>query len=154
MREMPSFFCRPVRHRPEEECQGECRDGSWSKKQSAPSTQSSSSPQEGTRHRTGYVNPTSHPSDNYISLQIFEYLNRHVVGQEWAKKVLSVAVYNHYKRIFNNLTNESQKKGADDQEQQQTHPVTHSGRGTRPTPQAWSGIIPHYTSLGWLLTKT
>ncbi|XP_033224593.1 ATP-dependent Clp protease ATP-binding subunit clpX-like, mitochondrial isoform X2 [Belonocnema kinseyi] len=35
--------------------------------------------------------------------KIFEYLNKHVVGQEYAKKVLSVAVYNHYKRIHNNL---------------------------------------------------
>ncbi|KAI8433934.1 hypothetical protein MSG28_012104, partial [Choristoneura fumiferana] len=34
--------------------------------------------------------------------KIFEYLNKHVVGQEYAKKVLSVAVYNHYKRIYNN----------------------------------------------------
>ncbi|CAB3244203.1 unnamed protein product [Arctia plantaginis] len=36
--------------------------------------------------------------------KIFEYLNKHVVGQEYAKKVLSVAVYNHYKRIYNNIT--------------------------------------------------
>jgi ATP-dependent protease Clp ATPase subunit len=36
-------------------------------------------------------------------LQIYEYLNKHVVGQEKAKKVLSVAVYNHYKRIYNNI---------------------------------------------------
>ncbi|XP_068988184.1 ATP-dependent Clp protease ATP-binding subunit clpX-like, mitochondrial isoform X4 [Bombus flavifrons] len=35
--------------------------------------------------------------------KIFEYLNKHVVGQEYAKKVLSVAVYNHYKRIYNNF---------------------------------------------------
>jgi ATP-dependent Clp protease ATP-binding subunit ClpX len=34
--------------------------------------------------------------------QIYGYLNKHVIGQEKAKKVLSVAVYNHYKRIFNN----------------------------------------------------
>ena len=32
-------------------------------------------------------------------LQIFDYLNQFVVGQEKAKKVLSVAVYNHYKRL-------------------------------------------------------
>ena len=32
--------------------------------------------------------------------KIMEYLDRHVVGQELAKKVLSVAVYNHYKRIY------------------------------------------------------
>ena len=36
-------------------------------------------------------------------LKIMEYLDRHVVGQEFAKKVLSVAVYNHYKRIHHNL---------------------------------------------------
>lgn len=30
-------------------------------------------------------------------------MNKHVIGQEKAKKVLAVAVYNHYKRIFNNL---------------------------------------------------
>lgn len=34
--------------------------------------------------------------------KIYDYLNKHVVGQEYAKKVLSVAVYNHYKRIYNN----------------------------------------------------
>lgn len=33
--------------------------------------------------------------------EIYEHLDRYVIGQERAKKVLSVAVYNHYKRIFN-----------------------------------------------------
>jgi len=31
--------------------------------------------------------------------EIYEYLNDYVIGQEQAKKVLSVAVYNHYKRV-------------------------------------------------------
>ncbi len=31
--------------------------------------------------------------------QIFEYLNQYVIGQTKAKKILSVAVYNHYKRV-------------------------------------------------------
>jgi ATP-dependent Clp protease ATP-binding subunit ClpX len=31
--------------------------------------------------------------------QIYDHLNEYVVGQERAKRVLSVAVYNHYKRI-------------------------------------------------------
>ncbi|MDD4220227.1 MAG: ATP-dependent Clp protease ATP-binding subunit ClpX [Sphaerochaetaceae bacterium] len=31
--------------------------------------------------------------------EIHEYLNDYVIGQEEAKKVLSVAVYNHYKRV-------------------------------------------------------
>ncbi|XP_043650622.1 ATP-dependent Clp protease ATP-binding subunit clpX-like, mitochondrial [Drosophila teissieri] len=35
--------------------------------------------------------------------KIMEYLDKHVVGQEFAKKVLAVAVYNHYKRIHSNL---------------------------------------------------
>ena len=35
---------------------------------------------------------------------IYHKLEEYVVGQEWAKKVLSVAVYNHYKRISSNHT--------------------------------------------------
>ncbi len=36
--------------------------------------------------------------------QIFEFLDDYVIGQERAKKVLSVAVYNHYKRVNAGLT--------------------------------------------------
>jgi len=32
--------------------------------------------------------------------EIKQYLDQYVIGQEEAKRVLSVAVYNHYKRIF------------------------------------------------------
>lgn len=42
--------------------------------------------------------------------KIYEYLSKHVVGQEHAKKVLSVAVYNHYKRIHNNIPQASVNK--------------------------------------------
>ena len=35
--------------------------------------------------------------------EIKDYLDQYVIGQERAKKVLSVAVYNHYKRINHNL---------------------------------------------------
>ena len=31
--------------------------------------------------------------------EIFNFLNDYVIGQERAKKILSVAVYNHYKRV-------------------------------------------------------
>ncbi|MGH9000383.1 MAG: ATP-dependent Clp protease ATP-binding subunit ClpX, partial [Acidimicrobiia bacterium] len=31
--------------------------------------------------------------------EIYEFLNDYVIGQEHAKKILSVAVYNHYKRV-------------------------------------------------------
>ncbi|KAL5004557.1 hypothetical protein ScPMuIL_018013 [Solemya velum] len=42
--------------------------------------------------------------------KIFEYLDKYVVGQKHAKKFLSVAVYNHYKRINNNLQTTNSNK--------------------------------------------
>ena len=35
--------------------------------------------------------------------EIKAYLDQYVIGQDWAKKSLSVAVYNHFKRITSNL---------------------------------------------------
>ncbi|XP_017774806.1 PREDICTED: ATP-dependent Clp protease ATP-binding subunit clpX-like, mitochondrial isoform X2 [Nicrophorus vespilloides] len=52
---------------------------------------------EGVENKTGFFRKPPPPPK-----KIFDYLNKHVVGQEHAKKVLAVAVYNHYKRIFNN----------------------------------------------------
>ncbi|MBV9952112.1 MAG: ATP-dependent Clp protease ATP-binding subunit ClpX, partial [Acidimicrobiia bacterium] len=31
--------------------------------------------------------------------EIYEFLNDYIIGQDHAKKILSVAVYNHYKRV-------------------------------------------------------
>jgi len=39
-----------------------------------------------------------------IPEEIKKYLDQYVIGQEKAKKILSVAVYNHYQRIKNNLS--------------------------------------------------
>ena len=39
--------------------------------------------------------------------EIRAFLDEYVIGQEEAKKVLSVAVYNHYKRIISNTSQES-----------------------------------------------
>lgn len=41
-----------------------------------------------------------------VPREIHEFLNQYIIGQEYAKKVLSVAVYNHYKRL-------GQRKNAD-----------------------------------------
>lgn len=38
---------------------------------------------------------------NFTPRDIKEYLDKYVIGQEEAKKTLSVAVYNHYKKILN-----------------------------------------------------
>ena len=46
--------------------------------------------------------------------QMYSYLNKYVVGQHRAKKVLSVAMYNHYKRLNANhitLTEEGDNGG-------------------------------------------
>ena len=49
--------------------------------------------------------PTQGQNDDYSDLEvptpkeIKEYLDQYVIGQESAKRVLSVAVYNHYKRV-------------------------------------------------------
>ena len=39
--------------------------------------------------------------------EIHKRLDEYIIGQEYAKKILSVAVYNHYKRVQNNLFEES-----------------------------------------------
>ena len=39
-------------------------------------------------------------------IQIKEFLDQYVIGQEHAKKVLSVAVYNHYKRLGQKIGND------------------------------------------------
>ncbi len=51
-------------------------------------------------------------SDNTVLLapkEIKQNLDKHVIGQERAKKVISVAVYNHYKRIFKSSQNADEK---------------------------------------------
>ena len=45
--------------------------------------------------------------------EIKNHLDEHVIGQEEAKKVLSVAVYNHYKRL-SILQNKTNSKGSEE----------------------------------------
>ena len=49
----------------------------------------------------GHVEPQSSRNEEIQTtpMQIKSYLDKFVIGQEYAKKVLSVAVYNHYKRV-------------------------------------------------------
>jgi len=39
--------------------------------------------------------------------EIYDFLNQYVVGQDEAKKTISVAVYNHYKRLLHNASGEN-----------------------------------------------
>src|SRR3972149_346978 len=51
------------------------------------------------RAEAGGLTPVGRPS--LSPQEIFAKLEEYVVGQDYAKRVLSVAVYNHYKRIAN-----------------------------------------------------
>ena len=55
--------------------------------------------------------PRARANDSGINLlkprEINDFLNEYIIGQEEAKKVLSVAVYNHYKRIMSNESSDS-----------------------------------------------
>jgi len=56
---------------------------------------------EGVSHHTG---PSGYYLDQSLSPKtVYDRLNEYVVGQDYAKRVLSVAVYNHYKRISSGL---------------------------------------------------
>jgi ATP-dependent Clp protease ATP-binding subunit ClpX len=44
--------------------------------------------------------------------EIFDYLNQYVIGQEYAKMVISVAVSNHYKRLANPIIDDVELKKA------------------------------------------
>lgn len=46
----------------------------------------------------------------YTPQSIKEFLDQYVIGQERAKKYISVAVYNHYKRLMHSLSNPAAKE--------------------------------------------
>jgi ATP-dependent Clp protease ATP-binding subunit ClpX len=50
--------------------------------------------------------PSLHKDDVPKPIEIKEFLDKYVIGQEEAKKYLSVAVYNHYKRLMQEKTND------------------------------------------------
>ncbi|KIK65545.1 hypothetical protein GYMLUDRAFT_240067 [Collybiopsis luxurians FD-317 M1] len=57
------------------------------------------------RSRSNLDNPVPRVTPGFglaTPRQLVEYLNQYIVGQEHAKKVLSVAVYNHYSRVYAN----------------------------------------------------
>ena len=55
----------------------------------------------------GQLKGSAGPSRLLSPREIHEFLNEYVVGQEHAKKVLAVAVYNHYKRMASGEKNEN-----------------------------------------------
>lgn len=41
--------------------------------------------------------------------EIVEELDKYVIGQEQAKRTLALAVYNHYKKLYNNLVSDTKE---------------------------------------------
>lgn len=61
------------------------------------------------KERDDFGNTKIHKMDIPSPRELHEYLNKHVIGQEGAKKTLSVAVYNHYKRVKHSTKKRVQK---------------------------------------------
>ena len=64
---------------------------------------------------TSKEDPIHKPGKLYTPKQILEVLDQYVIGQHSAKKILSVAVYNHYKKLQTNCNYEP-NSGDDDVE--------------------------------------
>jgi ATP-dependent Clp protease ATP-binding subunit ClpX len=65
--------------------------------------------------------------------EINEFLDQYVIGQEEAKKFLSVAVYNHYKRLQQSTQRPSSKKGESDVEIEKSNIILVGETGTGKT---------------------
>lgn len=67
--------------------------------------------EDGMAAKAGEANPPAKGATRTVPSPkaIVEHLNQYVIGQERAKKVLSVAVYNHYKRVFGAAANSEAK---------------------------------------------
>lgn len=78
---------------------------------------------------TGRRNKKHAPRKIYKPAEIKAYLDNYVIGQEEAKKVLSVAVYNHYKRISQPLN----QKEADEVEIEKSNIIFVGETGTGKT---------------------
>ena len=60
--------------------------------------------------------------------EMMEKLNEYIIGQEDAKRVLCVAVYNHYKRIEYNRIHNKKKNDSDDKKKDDVHKMAESNK--------------------------
>ena len=58
--------------------------------------------------QAGHAKPLGKVETQYKPKDIHAFLDQYVIGQDRAKKLLAVAVYNHYKRLNNNLAGDNE----------------------------------------------
>jgi ATP-dependent Clp protease ATP-binding subunit ClpX len=75
-----------------------------------------------------------------------QYLDQYVVGQDRAKKVLSVAVYNHYQRVQELLRREEEAAEAHAKRQRREALESHPLEGNNPSEHVMLSIA--YTYFG------
>ena len=56
-----------------------------------------------TKHSEELAKEIESDLSEFTPRRIYDELNKHVIGQEAAKKALSVGIYNHYKKVQNNI---------------------------------------------------
>ena len=59
-------------------------------------------------HQTKKSQPLANVESQHKPKDIHAFLDQYVIGQDRAKKLLAVAVYNHYKRLNNNLSGDNE----------------------------------------------
>ncbi|MEB3245528.1 MAG: ATP-dependent protease ATP-binding subunit ClpX [Vampirovibrionales bacterium] len=72
--------------------------------------------------------------------EIKGFLDEHIIGQDDAKKILSVAVYNHYKRISHNQRQEALAKEAKESAKSSSADAEAEGNSTLAAASALSGV--------------
>ena len=58
--------------------------------------------------KAGRAKPLENVESKHKPKDIHAFLDQYVIGQDRAKKLLAVAVYNHYKRLNNNLAGDNE----------------------------------------------
>lgn len=81
----------------------------WGRSTSAPSWARATSERKRRKSKKELFKLSEIPAPHAIKAQLDEY----VIGQEQAKKAISVAVYNHYKRVFSRTSPDAEKYGTD-----------------------------------------
>ncbi|KZT74398.1 ClpX, ATPase regulatory subunit [Daedalea quercina L-15889] len=106
-----------------------------------------------TQPRYDYVSPEdgggtpywAKPAGLATPRQLAQYLDEFVIGQERAKKVLSVAVFNHYNRVHANVSTQDPAQNSSWLDQHEEDPVTPANVQPHPNRLRLQAMLPFRT---------